>query len=61
MEDLMKRVKGQARLLTGQQVVAVEQSGDEGVSVISQTGSIFHSKRLVLCLPPSQQLSLIHI
>ena len=55
MEDLLKRVKGQARLLTGQQVVAVEQSGDEGVSVISQTGSIFHCKRLVLCLPPSQQ------
>ena len=55
MEDLLKRVKGQARLLTGQQVVAVEQSGDEGVSVISQTGSIFHSRRLLLCLPPTQQ------
>ena len=55
MEDLLTGLKGQARLLTSQKVVAVEQNGDEGVSVISQTGSIFHSRRLVLCLPPSQQ------
>jgi len=55
MEDLLTRLQGQARLLTRQKVVAVEQNGDEGVSVISQTGSIFHSRRLILCLPPSQQ------
>ena len=51
----MTRLQGQARLLTRQKVVAVEQNGDEGVSVISQTGSIFHSRRLILSLPPSQQ------
>ena len=55
MEDLLTRLQGQARLLTKQKVVAVEQNGDEGVSVISQTGIIFHSRRLILCLPPSQQ------
>ena len=55
MQDLLKRLKGQARLLTRQKVVAVEQNGEDGVSVISQNGSIFHSRRLLLCLPPTQQ------
>ena len=55
MKDLQTRLQGQARLLTRQKVVAVEQNGVEGVSVISQTGSIFHSRRLLLCLPPTQQ------
>ena len=55
MKNLQTRLQGQARLLTRQKVVAVEQNGEEGVSVISQTGSIFHSRRLLLCLPPTQQ------
>ena len=58
VKDLVSRLEGQARLVTKEKVVAVEQNGEEGVSVISQSGSIFHSRRLVLCVPPSQQSSL---
>ena len=58
IKDLVSRLEGQARLVTKEKVVAVEQNGEEGVSVISQSGSIFHSRRLVLCIPPSQQSSL---
>ena len=58
VKDLVSRLEGQARLVTKEKVVAVEQNGEEGVSVISQSGSIFHSRRLVLCIPPSQQSSL---
>ena len=58
IKDLVSRLEGQARLVTKEKVVAVEQNGEEGVSVISQSGSIFHSRRLVLCIPLSQQSSL---